>query len=172
MSSEESFFIPPFRVELIVLGEQEKQDDKQYGKIKIIADRSVDQNFGTGALGVTPAHSIADFELAQKNNLPIFGPTKNAARLESSKVYSSQFMHKQHIPQPEFTVCSTVVDAYTALEKVDWEQGIVIKADGLASGKGVFIPKDLTEAIDIVRLIMVERIFGSAGDKILLQEKF
>jgi phosphoribosylamine--glycine ligase len=104
-----------------------------------------------------------------EGGLQIFGPTKSAALLESSKVFAKKFMYENGIPTPRFQTFSDVQKAkdYVVKEKTD----LVIKADGLASGKGVLVCDNPAEAIEAIDNIMVKKIFGRAGDSILIEEK-
>jgi phosphoribosylamine--glycine ligase len=101
--------------------------------------------------------------------LKIFGPTKDAAQLESSKIFTRELCKEVNVPQPNFDVFST---AEEAKEFVKNNSGnIVVKADGLASGKGVTVCSTEEEAFGAIDSIMVKKTFGDAGRKILLEEK-
>ena len=104
-----------------------------------------------------------------KEGLRIFGPTKEAALLESSKEFAKQFMNKNGIPTPVFRAFSDPEEAkdYAVKQKT----GLVIKADGLASGKGVVVCNNSNEAIDAIDQLMVRREFGSAGSRIIIEER-
>lgn len=103
-------------------------------------------------------------------NLPIFGPTQKAARLETSKVFSSEFMERNYIPHPTFYTVRTVDEARTIILQKG-AANIVIKADGLALGKGVILPNSDEEALAVVQEMMVEKTFGEAGTTVLFQER-
>ncbi|OGS45480.1 MAG: phosphoribosylamine--glycine ligase [Elusimicrobia bacterium RIFOXYD2_FULL_34_15] len=103
-----------------------------------------------------------------KKNLKIFGPDKRAAQLESSKVFAKTFMKKYNIPTASFEV----FDNYEkALKYINSNPSVVIKADGLAAGKGVFVCDNVKEAQDALKEIMVNKIFGEAGKNIVIEEK-
>jgi phosphoribosylamine--glycine ligase len=104
----------------------------------------------------------------EKKGLKIFGPRKKAAQIEGSKVFSKQFMVKYGIPTAH---CGIFDDIKKAKEYIE-EMGapLVVKADGLAAGKGVMVCKTKKEALDAVDLIMQKKEFGSAGDKIIIEE--
>ncbi len=108
---------------------------------------------------------LAD-ELA-KRQLPVFGPNKLAAELEGSKAFSKSFMKKYGIPTADAEVCSTRLEAEAALKRF----GIpcVFKADGLASGKGVVVVHDKAEAVRAIKLFFEDRVFGQAGDRVLVE---
>jgi len=111
-------------------------------------------------------NGIAD--VFSENNLTVFGPFKSAAMLEGSKVFSKNIMKRLGLPTADFRV----FDNPDAAKKYLRETGIpvVIKADGLAAGKGVIIPKTIEEGEKAVDSIMVERVFGESGNKIILEE--
>ena len=100
--------------------------------------------------------------------IPVFGPTKAAAQIESSKVFARNLMEKYGIPCPKGTVFTSYPEACEYLERQ--QPPIVVKADGLAAGKGVIITSSMQEAAKALSDIMKARIFGSAGDKVLLDE--
>src|SRR5438874_10947704 len=104
----------------------------------------------------------------QKRGLPIFGPTRLAAELEGSKVFSKEFMRKYNIPTAEATACASVDEAKDALKKTKYPA--VIKVDGLASGKGVVIVNSAKEADEYLRLVFDEKKFGNAANRILIEE--
>lgn len=101
--------------------------------------------------------------------LKIFGPTKKAALLESSKEFTKQFMKKNGIPTALFRAFSEPEEAkdYAVRQKTK----LVIKADGLASGKGVILCNNSDEALDAIDQLMVKREFGNAGTKIVIEEQ-
>ncbi len=105
----------------------------------------------------------------QAVGLRIFGPTKKAAELEGSKLFSKELMRKANVPTAEFRSFSRFQDAVMYLEERE-ETPLVVKADGLASGKGVFVCKDRQEALDAVKQIMVAQAFGTSGNKIVIEE--
>jgi phosphoribosylamine--glycine ligase len=100
--------------------------------------------------------------------IPAFGPTKAAAKIESSKAFARKLMEKYHIPCPKGKVFSSYIKARTYLEHQ--QLPIVVKADGLAAGKGVIIASSMQEAVKALDDIMKARIFGSAGDKVIIDE--
>jgi len=105
----------------------------------------------------------------QKKGLVIFGPCKAAALLEGSKVFAKRFMKKYHIPTADFKVFS---DPDKAIAYVEKRKGpVVIKADGLAAGKGVLVAETPQKAVKAIKLIMEKKAFGEAGKRILVEEK-
>ncbi len=101
--------------------------------------------------------------------LPCFGPTRAAAQLEASKAFAKDFMSRHRLPTGRYAVFSDYAAALAHLRAVDYP--VVIKASGLAAGKGVIVPDTLTEAKAALYQIMVERAFGSAGDETLIEER-
>lgn len=97
-----------------------------------------------------------------------FGPSKAAARMEGSKAHAKEFMQKYGVPTAAFRTFSIYDDARKYLESVGHD--VVIKADGLAAGKGVIIPKSREEAQKALKEIMLDRQFGTAGDEVVIEE--
>ncbi len=104
----------------------------------------------------------------RKDGRKIFGPGIDAARLEASKSFSKDFMRRYGLPTADYKVFTSYMHAedYVRLKGAP----IVIKADGLAAGKGVIVAKTVHEATDALRLIMKERAFGAAGDKVVVED--
>jgi phosphoribosylamine---glycine ligase len=100
----------------------------------------------------------------------VLGPTREAAQLESSKVFSKDFMARHNVPTAGYATYSDAQSAIAFLESPEAAYPIVVKADGLAAGKGVVVAHDVREASDAVRRMMVEREFGSSGDRIIIEE--
>lgn len=107
-------------------------------------------------------------DVFEKEGLRVFGPRKNAAILEGSKAFSKDLMKKYHIPTAAY---ETFIDPEKALEYLETaKMPIVLKADGLALGKGVLICQTLEEAKEGVKTLMMDKKFGSAGDEIVIEE--
>jgi phosphoribosylamine--glycine ligase len=103
-----------------------------------------------------------------KLSIPIFGPTKAATQVESSKVFARNLMGKYGIPCPKGATFSSYSEAWEYLQ--EQHLPVVIKAEGLAAGKGVIIASSLAEAHKALGSIMEAKIFGSAGDRVLIDE--
>ncbi len=112
------------------------------------------------------AAGIADLFEAEK--LRVFGPSKSAARLESSKIFAKELMRKNKIPTARGAAFSKVEAALAFVEETRFP--IVIKADGLALGKGVIIAQDVAQGRQAIESMMTERRFGDAGTRILIEE--
>ncbi|MCY6484219.1 phosphoribosylamine--glycine ligase [Clostridium aestuarii] len=104
----------------------------------------------------------------KENNLKIFGPSKKAAELEGSKIYAKDFMKKYGIKTAEYAVFEDRKKALDYLTKCSYP--VVIKADGLAAGKGVIICENKFEGIEAINKLMLEDIFKGAGLKIVIEE--
>ena len=114
------------------------------------------------------SRGVADLFAAE--GLLLFGPTQRAARLESSKVFAKEFMQRCNVPTARYKSCDTPARALAALKSGEFEFPLVLKADGLAAGKGVLISPDLTDAEAQVHAMMVEKRFGQAGERIVIEE--
>ena len=113
------------------------------------------------------ALGIVDF--FEEKNLKIFGPNKKAAQLESSKIWAKNFMKRNNIPTAEFEIFD---DAKKAIEYVkSINHPVVIKADGLAAGKGVIVCNSTEEALSAIDTILVKKTFGEAGNRIIIEER-
>ena len=108
-------------------------------------------------------------DVFEKEGLRVFGPRKNAAILEGSKAFSKDLMKKYHIPTAAYEVFEDPARAQKYLE-TEAKFPIVLKADGLALGKGVLICEDFEQARDGVKTIMEERKFGDAGNRLVIEE--
>jgi len=107
-------------------------------------------------------------DLFQKHGMPIFGSTQAATQLESSKVFAKQLMEKYGIPCAQGAIFSSFSEASDYVKKQSYP--IVIKADGLAAGKGVIIATSLDEALETLADIMEKKVFGTAGERVIIDE--
>lgn len=99
----------------------------------------------------------------------LLGPSQQAAQLEGSKIFAKQFMERHGIPTAGvYGMCDSPTDAHMLLSSVDWP--LVIKADGLCSGKGVLVTSSVEEATDFLTRVMEEQEFGDAGGRVLLEQ--
>lgn len=103
----------------------------------------------------------------EKRGLKIFGPRKAAAEIEGSKAFAKEFMRKYHIPTAPFQIFTDSAEAISFVKSSTLP--LVIKASGLAAGKGAIVVHTLDEAIDAIDKIMVNKIFGNAGDKVVVE---
>ncbi len=104
----------------------------------------------------------------QAKNLRVFGPTQSAARLEGSKVFSKQFLLKHNVPTAAAGIFDNPADARAYVRKHG--APIVVKADGLAAGKGVIVAQTVAEADQAIADIMEKRAFGDAGRQVVIEE--
>jgi len=133
-----------------------------------IADFAQQEDINLTIVGPELPLSLGIVDEFNKRNLPIFGPTQKATKIESSKVFSKEFMKKNNIPTSDFSVFNSAMDAVNHLKSVKFP--VVIKTDGLAGGKGVFICKNIEEAEESVRAILLESKFGNAGEQIIIED--
>jgi phosphoribosylamine--glycine ligase len=105
----------------------------------------------------------------QAEGLMIFGPRKAAAQLEASKSFARDFMTEQGIPAPEYMIFDDLIAARRYLK--EYHKPVVIKADGLAAGKGVVVCENRTEAEEALTQIMHDRAFGDAGATVVIEER-
>ena len=111
---------------------------------------------------------VAD-RFAQEGRL-LFGPTAAAAQLESSKAFAKSFMARHDVPTARFRTCDALDAALASVRGGEFGFPVVLKADGLAAGKGVVIAEDLQAAEQAVSAAMRERKFGTAGDRLVIEE--
>jgi len=102
-------------------------------------------------------------------NLKVFGPSQAAAQLESSKIWAKNFMKRNNIPTAQFEIFDNAQKAIEYVKSVDFN--VVVKADGLAAGKGVIVCNDVDDAISAIETILVKKTFGDAGNKIIVEER-
>ena len=104
----------------------------------------------------------------EKENLKIFGPNKKCAQLEGSKAFSKDFMIRHNLPTAKYKEYTDLDKAIAEIDEFGYP--VVIKADGLAAGKGVVIPENREDAIATLKEMMSDHKFGHAGDKIVIEE--
>lgn len=102
--------------------------------------------------------------------LPMFGPTREAARLETSKGFAKAFMTRHGVPTARYRLCESADEALGILGRGEFGYPVVVKADGLAAGKGVVVATDRPTAEAAVHAAMVERRFGDAGRRLVIEE--
>ena len=131
---------------------------------KFAADNKIDLTI----VGPEIPLSLGIVDLFESKGLKIFGPSKNASRIESSKIFSKNLMKEFNIPTAKFEVFENESSAIKFLNKTEFP--IVIKADGLAAGKGVYISDNLDDAKLAIKDLMNSQIFGKSGKKIVIEE--
>lgn len=136
--------------------------------IRLLADFADRQRIDLTVVGPELPLTLGIVDEFERRRLRIFGPRKDAALVEGSKVFAKSFMKKHHIPTGFFQTFDRSDEAKRYIEEIG--APLVVKADGLAAGKGVIVCFDLQEAIDAVEKIMDERLFGDAGERIVIEE--
>ncbi len=118
-------------------------------------------------VGPESALAAGVVDALQAAGLRVFGPTRAAAQIESSKAFAKAFMKRHGIPTARFATFPSYTAALEYLDHVDYP--LVVKTSGLAAGKGVILPESDAEARTALRSIMVDRIFGTAGEEIIIE---
>jgi phosphoribosylamine--glycine ligase len=136
------------------------------GLANFAAEKKIDLTLAGPELPLTLG-IVDEFE---QRGLRIFGPTRKAAELEGSKIFAKQFMERHRIPTGRFKVAETPTQAFRVLKSGEFFFPVVIKADGLAAGKGVIVCPSLRKGEEAIDMIMVKKKFGDAGKKILIEE--
>lgn len=113
------------------------------------------------------AAGLAD--VLQKQNIAVFGPNQAAAQIEASKTFAKDFMLRHKIPTARYAKFKAFPDAQLYIQSIDYP--IVIKASGLAGGKGVFLPETSQEAIATLKNLLQDQILGAAGSEIIIEER-
>lgn len=142
--------------------------DIKVSDIITLADFAQGKNIDLTVVGPEMPLSLGIVDEFRRRSLKIFGPTQRSAAIESSKSFAKEFMKKIGIPTAGFKVFDSAVDAVHYLKGVEFPK--VIKADGLAGGKGVFICQNLSEAGEYIKAIMVEKKFGKAGERVVIED--
>jgi phosphoribosylamine--glycine ligase len=112
--------------------------------------------------------SLGVVDVFQQRGWRVFGPTRAAAQLESSKVFAKEFMQRHHIPTAHYAMCSRVEEVKSALPL--FHTPVVVKADGLAAGKGVVLAKTKDEALSVSAEMLSGKMLGEAGTRVILEE--
>ena len=114
------------------------------------------------------ANGLAD--RFQQEGRPIFGPSKGAAQLETSKAFAKDFMRRHAVPTARYRVCTSADEALRSIRSGEFGDALVVKADGLAAGKGVVVATDRAMAEQAVTAAMIDKTFGAAGASVVLEE--
>ena len=138
------------------------------GEIVEIADIAEKLRIDLTVVGPEVPLSLGIADEFAKRGLPLFGPSRLAAQIESSKVFAKEFFARHRIPTAASETCSSLDEARAALAKFGYPA--VLKADGLAGGKGVLTVDSSADAEKALDLFFGERVFGSAGDRVLVEE--
>lgn len=133
-----------------------------------LKDWALSQKMDFVVVGPELPLSLGIVDQLQKVNIPVFGVNQRASQLESSKVFTKKFLQNYGVPTAKALVCESHGKALEALKEFSYP--LVIKADGLAAGKGVKICQNEKEAKETLSAIMQKKIFGAAGEKIVIEE--
>ncbi|HXB54907.1 MAG TPA: phosphoribosylamine--glycine ligase [Vicinamibacteria bacterium] len=106
----------------------------------------------------------------RRRGLSVFGPDRAAAEIEGSKAFAREFMQRHKIPAPRYETCGSLDEAQAFLGRAPFGYPLVIKADGLASGKGTVVAQDAAEAQAVVAQMMTDKRFGTAAAKLIIEE--
>jgi phosphoribosylamine--glycine ligase len=134
------------------------------GLVRFAAKEKIDLTL----VGPESSLTLGVVDAFEKKGLRIFGPTKKAAILEGSKVFTKKFMQDYNIPTAGFTVFRKRERAVEYVERIG--APVVIKADGLAAGKGVIVAQTVQEAKDAIDIIMKDKVFGEAGNRVVVED--
>lgn len=129
---------------------------------------AVSKKINLVVVGPESSLSLGIADKMQEKSIAVFGPNMEAAKLESSKIFAKEFMERNNIPSARYLSFDSYEEAEKNLDKFDFP--VVLKADGLAGGKGVIIAKDLDEAKIALSSLIKEKKFGDAGNRILIEE--
>lgn len=140
----------------------------QVNQFEEIAQFALDRAVDLVVIGPDDPLSEGIVDHLEAKQIPVFGPRKNAAIIEGSKVFTKQLLKKYNIPTAAYESFDKYEDAIAYLHKQ--QAPIVIKADGLAAGKGVVVAQTLEEAEKALHDIMVDRIFGESGNQVVIEE--
>ena len=133
-----------------------------------ILELSKQENYDLIVIGPEVPLCMGLADLLVDNGFKVFGPKKQAAELEGSKAFSKRFMTKYNIPTAKYVEVDSYDEAVDSLKQFDYP--VVVKADGLAAGKGVIICENKEEAIQSLKELMVDGALANAGKKIVLEE--
>ncbi|MBI4341288.1 MAG: phosphoribosylamine--glycine ligase [Candidatus Omnitrophica bacterium] len=134
-----------------------------------LADFAEAKDIDLTVVGPEAALAKGIVDLFEKRGLRIFGPTKAAAKLESSKSFAKNLMKKYHIPTGQFAVFDDPQAARAYVRQLGVP--IVVKADGLCGGKGVIVAQTLSEALGAIDLLMEDKLFKQAGERVVIEER-
>lgn len=130
---------------------------------------AVDEQIGLAVVGPEVPLCAGIVDAFEKAGIKAFGPSKAAAQLEGSKIFAKQVMRRANVPTAAVEIFSRAEEAIGWLDRQE-DRPWVVKADGLAAGKGAIVCADRAEAVDAVNLILAQRAFGKAGDQLIIEE--
>lgn len=151
------------------IGELAEPVDLGAEDIEALAEFAENRDIDLTVVGPEAPLAKGIVDVFEKRGLRIFGPTKAAARLESSKAFAKNLLKKYQVPTAQFAVFDDPQAARAYVRQVG--APIVIKADGLCGGKGTIVANTLSEALGAIDLLMEDRIFKQAGERIVVEER-
>ena len=137
--------------------------------IAMLARLAKDENIELVVVGPEAPLAAGAVDAFRASGIRCFGPSQAAAQLESSKAFAKAFMQRHGIPTARYAVFTDFNAAIDHVHTIDYP--IVVKASGLAAGKGVLLPESLSETEAVLHQIMVEQAFGAAGDEVVIEER-
>ncbi len=137
-------------------------------EIDKIVDFAVENKIDYAIVAPDDPLVLGAVDALNEKGIPCFGPNKNAAIIEGSKAFSKNLMKKYNIPTAQYEIFNDCEKAIKYLDSVSLP--IVVKADGLALGKGVIIAQTKEEAVDAIRSMMEDKVFGASGDNVVIEE--
>ncbi|MFH0820092.1 MAG: phosphoribosylamine--glycine ligase [bacterium] len=136
--------------------------------IKQLAKFAKEEKIGLTVVGPEKPLALGIVDFFNKIGLKIFGPTKRAAKLEKSKIFAKKLMKKYHVPTASYAIFHEPSRAINFVKKQEFP--FVIKADGLAGGKGVKVCHEKKEALNFIKTLMIEKSLNQAGKRILIEQ--
>ncbi len=136
--------------------------------IEQLVDAAESNDIGLTVVGPEAPLARGIVDRFQERGLPVFGPNREAARIEASKVFTRRLTEQEGVPSPDYRIFEESSSALSYLDTLTFPA--VVKADGLAAGKGSFVCNTYEEAEEAVKSIMEQREFGDAGDQIVVEE--
>jgi len=138
--------------------------------ISELADWAKDNKIDLTVVGPEIPLAMGIVDEFEDRGLKIYGPNKKAAEIEKSKIFAKEFMSRHRIPTGSFKIADTPEQAMKILNSGEFGFPVVIKADGLAAGKGVSICANIKRAEDTINEMMVKKKFGPAGERVIIEE--
>jgi phosphoribosylamine--glycine ligase len=163
----EKVFCAPGSPGTVSLGENVPVADSD---IQALADFAAGAKIGLTLVGPELPLTLGIVDEFEKRGLRIFGPNKKAAELEGSKIFAKQFMERHRVPTARFKVAESQPQALRILKSGEFFFPLVVKADGLAAGKGAIVCPSYRKAEEAVDMIMAKKQFGEAGKRVVIEE--
>ncbi len=138
------------------------------GGVEAMADWAIEQRIELTVVGPEAYLELGIVDAFSRRGLKVVGPVRNAAAIESDKAFAKELMAKYGVPTAGFEICTSPKAAREAVRRMG--APVVVKASGLAAGKGVTVARSVSEADEAIARMMEERIFGDAGDILVIEE--